>query len=40
MIIFVLLIIIVGTPMAVYFQIDSKPSLEKFMYFLKKVFLE
>lgn len=40
MIIFVLLIIIVGTPMAVYFQIDKAPSLEKFLDFLKWIFLK
>lgn len=36
--IFILLAIVLGIPISVYFQIDKVPSLNKFVYFLKGVF--
>ena len=37
MIIFTLLMIIIGFPISFYFQFDSKPSLVKFIMFLKEI---
>ncbi len=38
MIILILLLIIIGVPISVYFQIDKVPSVKKFNDFLKGVF--